>query len=259
LFDLQRKFLGLSLGLWPFIGLVILTFFVIIYGKHESGEWLKFIFVVAAFMPITSAPFIFKKKRAYAFFHLCISIIGLITLTSGVIVRELVDPGEIQYWPHVLGFVAFIGASLSFISFLVSVPYAVIPYYRRISEPVKKKVSLISSQFLSESFTRIRSAIGQIEKSIGKDAANIDKAIDQLATEIQNRNKELQEIQKEQQKLIDQRDQYKTLAALTKQQANAVTEALRRGKYLDYVIGFILGLISGVIVFLLSTLLPYFR
>ncbi len=42
-------------------------------------------------------------------------------------------------------------------------------------------------------------------------------------------------------------DEYKKLSAITKEQAESIYQALEKGKYFDYFMGFLIGIISSVV------------
>lgn len=254
---LQPRVLKLPPLLWLSAILVISTVPTIVFGQDKDADWLKFVFLVALFIPMTSTYYISLRQRRYAFFHLFAAALGLIAWTGFFYILELLAPSDTvsATWDPVLaglGIAGLIGGSLALISFFVSIPYAVIPYYRRISAPEQIEVPLLSPRLLGERFGRIRNAIGQIERSIATEVRGVDQAMDQLSSEIESRNRELEDIQTERQRLTEQLRQYEAIAALTREQADAVTEALRRGKYVDYVVGFVLGLISSGLFFLLT-------
>ena len=86
-------------------------------------------------------------------------------------------------------------------------------------------------------------------------AANIETerravktAIDQLLVNLRQRNERLRELSVQQQQLVREVEKYRALATLSEEQVSAVIAALARGKYVDYVIGFLLGLASSAIV-----------
>lgn len=66
-------------------------------------------------------------------------------------------------------------------------------------------------------------------------------------TNIEQKNKDIDRMNKERTLILQELDQYKRLSSITKEQADIIYEALQRGKYLDYIIGFVLGLVSTIV------------
>ena len=103
-------------------------------------------------------------------------------------------------------------------------------------------------EFVRDCFSKIKGRLLAVEEGVKEERRAADRAIDALVSNLEKRNKELQLMRSEQEGLKEEIEQYKKLASVTQEQANAITEAigrgLKRGRYFDYLIGFVIGLAS---------------
>lgn len=219
--------------------------------KLKISHCFGVILVVLFFMAIGgTGSFVYVMNSIYGIFYYVI----VFSYTTFFILVEL----------YILKFKAAAGLVIllfviPFVSFIYAVPTAVIPYFRSAINLTSKPIA-ISSEFNAESFTkrfsRMREALTDIEGKISLETKNIDHSITELTYEIEQRNKQLKDLRDQQASLEDQVEQYKKLASLTQEQTQAVIEVLRKGKYIDYTVGFIIGILSGGIFFALQQLRP---
>jgi len=150
-------------------------------------------------------------------------------------------------------FISVIGFLIVITLFIIVIPVAVIPHFRPQAPLTSAHIpSEISTESFTKSFSRIRYVLSDIERKISKETTNIDNSIIALIKEINARNEQLRALHGEQSRLSEQVEYYRKLASLTEEQTQAVIQALQRGKYTDYIIGFIIGLLSSGVFFALQ-------
>ncbi len=145
--------------------------------------------------------------------------------------------------------------SLSGVALLVAVPFAVIPTVRSLvdTEPaVVKDVSELDIQFVKDSLSNIRDSLVVVSEAADLEGKKLDRSIQDLLSNLEKKNQEINTLSQEQRDLAREVDQYKALASLTEEQAKAVTDSLGRNKTLDNFIGFLLGLASSSIVYVVT-------
>jgi len=103
----------------------------------------------------------------------------------------------------------------------------------------------IDLSFVDESLNNIRQSLSVSGDVISQEQQKIDDAAKQLISELENRNAKLTLLKDEHRLLMKQVEQYKALASLTERQTEAVVLALERNKYLDYLVGFLIGVMSS--------------
>lgn len=150
-------------------------------------------------------------------------------------------------------FIIITGFLIVITLFIIVIPVAVIPHFRPQAPLTSAHIpSEISAESFTKSFSRIRYVLSDIERKISKETTNIDNSIIALTKEIDARNEQLLALRAEQSRLSQQVEYYRELASLTEEQTQAVIQALQRGKYIDYIIGFIIGLLSSGVFFALQ-------
>jgi hypothetical protein len=109
--------------------------------------------------------------------------------------------------------------------------------------------------FVEKSLESMRSSMDSTMSSIETEKKNMSAAIEKLSAGLTQRNRQLREINEKHRQLQQEVEQYKALANLTEEQADAVSAALHRGKYLDYLVGFVLGVASSATATFVSRLI----
>jgi len=115
--------------------------------------------------------------------------------------------------------------------------------------PNVEKVNLV---LLEKSIFNVKDKFNEIEDLIEKESNNIDHIFSEISDELQSKNESLNQMQLREQELIRQIEYYKNLSSLSKEQTNAVVKALSQNNTLNYIISFILGILSSGIVWFLT-------
>jgi methyl-accepting chemotaxis protein len=109
--------------------------------------------------------------------------------------------------------------------------------------------------FIEKSVNSMKSSMDSTTSSIEAEKRNMAAAIEKLSAGLAQRNRQLKDMNERHQLLKQEVEQYKSLANLTGEQADAVRAALQNGKYLDYFVGFVLGIVSSITASFMSRLL----
>lgn len=155
----------------------------------------------------------------------------------------------------------FITGGLTLVGFLCAVPTLVIPHLlhrfrRRAARTADVEDESYDLGFVDRGLQNIRSTFGQIQSSIANERTGIERALDQFRQNLESQDKELKKAQESLQKTRVEARHYKELAALSEEQQNALLHALGKHRYVDYVVGFVLGIIGSGLVALATNFLP---
>lgn len=213
---------------------VSLAIYVVIFGG--SGAVTPFAYALSPIYGILH----------YAMVFLCAVVLAILAMLN---LRDFSLPEWLANFSGILS-IAFPPILLMF-----AVPLAGLPYFRSETPPAQA-ASVIRTQTITESFSRIKGALNLIEKDIAQESANLDKAIECLTKEMETLNIELQNLAAEQPRLAEEVESCKLLASLPEEQANTVIKALSREKtiekILDYGVGLGLGLLSSGFFFVMQ-------
>ncbi|MFQ6027983.1 MAG: hypothetical protein ACE5Q6_10865 [Dehalococcoidia bacterium] len=222
--------------------------------SSPTDGFLVGIAVVVFSISSAAAPFAYELTPIYGiiqfFLVLLSAVLILVSLTN------LIEDTD-------KAFVLFIGTLIvPVVLLLVAIPVAVLPYFRSDapSSPPPLASTEIRTEAITESFSRIKDTLNEIDKDIALESENIDQSIEKLTKEIDARNEELRTLVEEQSRMAEEVDTLRELANLSEKQADAVVEALNRGKtrdkFLDYAVGFGLGLLSSGFFFVIQRFGP---
>ncbi|MCX6829708.1 MAG: hypothetical protein NT002_10575 [candidate division Zixibacteria bacterium] len=210
-------------------------------------------------IPLTAAalaPLAWRRRGIYGYATAIISYSFYIVLIIRITFSSLLGIAAPE-WMFALYFGLF---CLSILSLLFAIPYAVIPKLRGTGE---KQVELAALELqrldisaIEKRLDHIRASLNAVQRSVKDEGNEIETAIDTLLAGIKEKNTELQKMNEKQHELLAEIDRYRNLASITEKQAEAVAERFRRGKYLDYIIGLIVGVISAIIGYLM---IEYFK
>jgi len=234
--------------IFPTIPAIIIVFLVLIRIGELWGfgfNWFIALLIgVGLFLSTACISFTFKVSHIYGILHTFFSYFGILTFFL-LVLRDL--------FRRINRTFLFSSWILSGIMLIIAIPTSVIPNF-----PTQKSLIMrdnygeIKLDFISESLSKIKDSFDAVELNVSEESKNIDKSINNLLNNIDNSNNELKRLKKEQMKLSSEIDQYKKLASVTEQQATAIRTMIRRGKYLDYIIGFFIGLTSSTTILLIK-------
>jgi hypothetical protein len=139
---------------------------------------------------------------------------------------------------------------VNLIMFIWIIPIGLLPNLRVMDNKLAVTQS-ISPDPIVNNLSQIQQSIGTVEDQLKEQSDNIDYLSKSLVQEIEKKNDDLKKINDERNKLESDIAYYDSLASLSKDQADSIINALNRSKYIDYIFGFIIGIItSGIFYFL---------
>ncbi len=101
----------------------------------------------------------------------------------------------------------------------------------------------------------IRERFSDLEQLLQVEGEKIQVSLESVFDEVEKQNVELQELRAEEQRLKAELETYKKLLELDEPKVQAIRSLLNRGKYLDYGVGLLLGVLSSAAVAYSSSLL----
>jgi len=110
----------------------------------------------------------------------------------------------------------------------------------------------IDVDLLKKSFKKISDKYEEIDLAISSETENIKREIELTLKKVEEKNEEIKLLKKRESDLISQVKYYKNLSSLTKEQSDAVVQALERNKSFDYLIGGVVGFIASFFVALIA-------
>ena len=131
---------------------------------------------------------------------------------------------------------------------VIVVPTAVLPKIHLDLAPDShdgQSIAELDVSFVDKSLKTMKSSVDSTVSSIEEEKKNMTAAIEKLSAGLEHRNRQLREMNEKHRLLQQEVERYKVLAKMTETEADAVSAALQKGKYLDYFIGFILGFASS--------------
>ena len=235
--------LPLSLFLAASLGLVA--------GGETAKPFLFFVLFFPLFASSLLSQLVFRQKRRFGYFYYVLCCFSLFLLMVMSWFRPVELPAFIP--PLALSWPFIASIFLIFISLLVAIPLALIPYLKGV---YKKHVVASESaagdefnvDFVNLRFDNIKQKFEAVESAVRSETSEINRAIGEFQRSIQSQQAEARRRQKDIEKLREELERYKELYGLTKKQQAAIIAALGKQKYFDYMVGFVLGIVGSVLV-----------
>ena len=105
-----------------------------------------------------------------------------------------------------------------------------------------------NKELIQKGIQNIKSSFDSMQSAVSNEVKGIDAAMNSLRQTLESQQAELLEVDKKLKKSMEELEYYKNLASLSKKQQEAVLHALQKGKYKDYIIGFLLGVLGSALV-----------
>ena len=233
--------------------LIAISRAVIVVAKTKSEQTAGdygLLLIIGLFYGAAGAvtPFAYSLNPAYGILHY-----SLVLLCAVINVLVQLTRSESNIMP-VSGYTSLV---ITIILQMIAMPLAVLPYVNAealsLSPPVTQEIRI---ETITETFSRIKDGLSEIERDIALESENIDQSIENLTKDIEARNMELRTLVQEQSRMAEEIRISRALADLTGEEAKAVVDALNRGKtadkFLDYGVGFGLGLLSSGFFFVMQ-------
>lgn len=101
--------------------------------------------------------------------------------------------------------------------------------------------------FIRKSVDSIKRSLNASVDDIQREQSRIEAASQVLQAQVERQNVTIINLTRQRDSLVREVERERVLAALTTDQAESIRKSLNRGKYFDYIIGFILGILSSVV------------
>lgn len=244
-----------------FILIPLLLFLGAAFGiaiQHEPLKWSIFFLLHLPLLIVTlPSRLIFIHRKNLGYFHYAVSCVSLFLL----LVISCTNPHNIPLSipPEFIAYPFIASSASAFISFFLAVPATIIPFFRgHLKANDRPPNSLFDISFVIHGFENIKRDFQRVQEAIVRETSGIDDAIDEFQKNLQSQADELERAQKELARTKEEIKEYETLVSLTKEQQDTLLSVLGRRKYIEYLVGFILGIISSAMVEWFPSILDLF-
>lgn len=124
-------------------------------------------------------------------------------------------------------------------------PFAILPTLRPKASRQQVNAGIDLAVF-SQSADQIQRSMTKAVSDIQGEQQRLDVATQRLLAAVAAQNTAIKRLEGERAQLAEQVRYQTALASLTKPQADAIAQSLTRGKYIDYFLGFLIGVASSV-------------
>jgi len=233
----------------PAIPVILCSAFILIRTGIEHGffEWDWFLLLGIGALLIMSSlciSLVWDTNHVYGVIHATATYLPVIGF-----ILELAEKN--RKWMFLVAarvYMVLWGLIISIISFGIALPVSVIPSIRTYPVPVseiQEKLEL-DTAFVAESLGKIKQSFVSAQERIEKEKTKIDQSAERLLASLEAKNTELRNLESEQNKLRTEVAYYKELVSMTEPQVEAIRNMLGRGRYVNYILGFIIGVTSSV-------------
>jgi len=246
----SRYYILLPLALW--LAVIAGT----ILGRNRTDAFLTACFSVPLLAAALPSRLIYQRGKflGYAHYTACSASMFVLLIMSWFKPADL--PTSIDREYVTVPFIIF--SSISLGSLIIAVPGVVIPYFRRRGSHVTESaVGSLKVDFVTKGFDKIKESFGDVQKAVSRETSEIHTAIAEFQKNLQRQAEDLEKLQDTLRKTKEELEEYKSLASLSKKQRDAVLAVLSRHKYVDYIVGFILGMASSALVQWSPTILGF--
>lgn len=212
--------------------------------RYDLGDNI-IVVVLMIVIPIIAVIFnyyLIKSNNWLGYFYYAIIIIPLILL----ILNEkyvFLDGPEINGVIVLKAFVSFIPTILLIFLLIQNIGN---DFNQTIT--TKNELKLIDIKTIEVSFNKIKEKYSSIERTVKEESKNIDDMVSKALVSINQTNKELEDLRKREIKLKNEIEYLKGLASISEEQSKVIVETLSKNKYLDYLVGGLLGFIASLAV-----------
>lgn len=209
--------------------------------KAQWSSWGEiFLILIVLVFPVSclGIGYLLELSIVWSVIYICCALVALGTMLVATISGGLFaqDP------PYI--FLAATCACLIF--FIVSVPVAVIPTFKTpLPQPEQIQFDPVT---VARSAKAMADKFASFEQALLAEQEKISQSFGNLLTEVENQNIKVEELQRRKSELENKVVKYQQLLSLSEDQVRSVESLLKEGRHIDYIIGFLLGLASSVMV-----------
>lgn len=105
----------------------------------------------------------------------------------------------------------------------------------------------INLDSIKDSLTGITHSLRRVSDNIEVESSQLEMSISDLLEQVQAKDLELQSLNQKAENMVAEIEKYKTLASLTKEQAEVVRQSLKQGNLIERFSGFGVGIFSAIL------------
>ena len=224
-----------------------------LYVVHEAKTWRPDLLF---FFPLLGCALLgWSVRRQHS--RLITSYMLVMTVTCLLLALALcLDVFNLSGWfrdhvasDDVIILPALAGYAVSVLLTLVIIPMNLLPRFRQnVISTRQEDQSHLDINFLAESFSVIKQRFRSVEDAVGAESRKISGALEDFEKAVKAQESRLAAAKKELETAKAEASDLKELSSLTKTQQELFLRTMSRGKYVDYVVGFALGILGTVIV-----------
>lgn len=208
------------------------------FVKKKWSSWDDiFLLLIVLVFPVSclGIGYLLELSIVWSVIYICCAFVAFGTMLVAII------SGSLFYYDPPYIFLAATCACLVF--FIVSVPVAVMPTFKT-SLPQPEQIQFDpaavarSAKAMADKFT-------SFEQALLVEQEKISQSFENLLTEVENQNIKVEELQRRKSELEDQVAKYQEILSLSEDQILSVQSLLKKDRHIDYIFGFILGLVSS--------------
>jgi hypothetical protein len=221
-----------------------LVFIVIFWRTRDRKEFdwkttlVLFIFLLIFPVSCLGIGYLLEKSITWTVVYACCSVVPMVLI---IIYGIFPDFGN-----KVTGYSMLTSMAICLIFFIVSVPVAIIPAFR--TSPAQLDQVQFDPTVLARSAEEIADKFASFEQALLKEQKKMTQSFETLNIEVNKQNAKMEDLQRTKSELEDQVAKYQEILSLSEDQIISVQSLLKKDRHIDYIIGFMLGLMSSGIV-----------
>jgi len=226
--------------------IVFIVFYFRLFLSDLANNTLDWKSAIGAFFFLIFFPFscigigyLLEKSIVWTIIYACFAIVAMVPMLISII--------NVHFsYKKVSLYIIVIGMVVCLTFFIVSVPVAIIPTFR--TSPAQPDHVQFDPAVLARSTKEIANKFASFEQVLLEEQKKMSQSFENLFIEVKNQNAKVESLQRTKSELEDQVAKYQEVLSLSKPQILSVQSLLKKDRYIDYIIGFILGIISSGIV-----------
>lgn len=229
----------------PFVGCVFSAF---IMHSSRSPTWTAFwILTVSPALLSLFTPYIVRRKNIVGQLYYLLSQASVIISIMVIGRKESGWLSEIDTGFFEIAWVTTSGVLT--IAFVIAVPFAIIPGMRKQGSIVPRHREIqIDTSVIQDAFSNVQKSFVQIQSAAARETKILDEAIDALKKQIFAQQTELERTNKQLTIAEEEVAEHKALASMTNEQRDAIIRLMSNRKNVDYIVGFVLGVLGSALV-----------
>ncbi|MGB1243661.1 MAG: hypothetical protein ACPG49_14120 [Chitinophagales bacterium] len=223
------------------IGLISLPVFVafirILTIAPTKNDWNTYILhLLIPFAAVIVAYFIFQSNQLWAIILYLFIIISQSSLTF----HKILDNDGLWIPITLLQLVSLI--------VFISIKFTIWDLDKEINT---ENVQRIDTTEIDQNFEEIQQKFVELDVQINSETSNLESIIEDIKEAVKLKNNELTKLNNQQTELKEQLEYYKESSKIYEKQLQKLIKEFNKSKYLNYIFGFFVGIISSFLAFML--------